>query len=83
MDILNRFKQKLRDERDIDKIIDSACVVFDSDNGEIVLAHLVEHFGLDDPAGSLEASVAAYRNGTQDAIKYILALANEKKTRSR
>jgi hypothetical protein len=83
MDILNRFSRKMREERDIDKIIDSASVVFDSQHGEEVLSHLVEHFGLDDPAGSLEASVAAYRNGTQDAIKYILALANDKKTRSR
>ena len=79
--IFDRFRNPIRSV-DEEKILDAAHSIFRTPSGEMVLEHLIEHFGLDDPAGSLSVEEANYRHACHDVIKYILALANEINTRS-
>ena len=79
--ILERFRRPVANH-DEDKVVDAAHTIFNTPSGEMVLDHLIEHYGLDDPTGSLPVEESNYRNACQDVVKYILALTNEINTRS-
>lgn len=82
MKTLDRFRQLFRKPDDMDSVFDAAHTIFNTPSGHIVESHLVEHAKLDDPVGSIPLEQVQYMNGYQDAIKYVLTLANEITTRS-
>ena len=62
----------------MDKVIGAAKRCFNTPEGEILLKHLITEYTLDEPSGCGTSDEMAYRNGTQDVVKYILSLTNDK-----
>lgn len=75
---LEFFVPKLRDNYDEQKEAKRLEVafktIFNSTDGEIVLAHLITEYGLDVQIGNTDD--VRYISAQQDVIKYILSMAN-------
>ena len=81
-DILARFRipaGRFKQERELDEVVGAAKRCLDNGDGEVLLAHLINEFELDDPTGCLPADEANWRNGTQFVVKYILSLVTDNK----
>ena len=66
----------------MDEVVGAAKFCLNTVEGEIFLKHLVDEFKLDIPIGcDLTEGQTHYVNGTQDVVKYILSLINDKETR--
>ena len=80
MNTWERFTNSLsfvRNKREQDyhkKLVGCAKACLMTAEGEFLVKHLIEEFGLDDSRSEENLEVANYRNGEQDAIKYILGL---------
>ena len=77
--VFARFKKQARVEPVKYKdICASAQRCLNNKEGELLIDHLVDFFGLDEPSGCMSSGEANYRNGTQDVVKYILGLVTDK-----
>ena len=72
-----RFLEKKR-EKDIMRIIVAAKRCLDTPEGEILLDHLIDLYGIDEPSGQLDHDECLYKNARRDVIIYILSLINHK-----
>jgi hypothetical protein len=77
---LRRFRAPLKrlESEDMDVVIGAAKRCLNTTDGEILMIHLIDKFGLDDQSGVLPSDDANYQNGTKDVMRYILALTNDK-----
>ena len=80
MNILKRFGLPLSafKAEPFDRIVGAAKRCLNTPEGEILLKHLITTYTLDEPSGCGTPDEMAYRNGTQDVVKYILSLTNDK-----
>lgn len=77
LDFLARMRMPLSAfKRDpMEKVIGAAKRCLDTPEGEILLKYLITEYRLDEPLG---ADADAYVTGTQDVLKHILSLINDK-----
>ena len=76
-DILSRFrkgKPSVEVTPSIEQISGCAKRCLGNNEGDILLNHLIEEFGLDAQKGCLSPEESVYVDGKQDALKYILVL---------
>ena len=59
----------------MDKVIGASKRCLDTSDGHIFLKHLINEFRLDEPLG---ADSDSYVTGTQDVVKYIISLINDR-----
>jgi hypothetical protein len=82
LNTLGRFKMpfsSLRNERREDeeyakRLVGSAVRVFGSAEGEFLMKHLIEEYGLDAQVGVKSLEEGNYIAGQQDVVRYILSL---------
>lgn len=77
---LERFRMPLSafKRNDMDVVVGAAKRCLNTAEGEILLKHLINEYKLDEPMGCLDDNESSYVNGTQDVVKYILSLTNDK-----
>ena len=77
--ILERFRKPVpSDPPEFKKVAAAAHRCLNNSEGEFLMEHLIEFFGVDEPSGCLPSDESNYKNGTQDVVKYILGLLTDK-----